>query len=521
MRKVIEASLIFRFLFALDKWLVLQWNQSRFIALAKSSGLRNIIAGSLVIFAISKLFALFSSQWKSSHIMTWFLSQSSYDAKSAQGVVVGVGRLVHDGISKAFEHLRLNKLLKNSIFTMPYLWAFLALIAAPLVPTMLLLPLALLCLMSLMFAFACDRDRKIPFSPVNKYIILFALIYIATTFTSVTFWGSIFGGALTTLFILFAIMISSSIKTKAHLDMLLGAFVISGTLVSLYGIYQYFFGGWMAAAWLDAEMFGAIGIRVTSTLENPNVLAMYLLLVIPFAAAAVINAKYAITRLFFIGCFLCMLACMVMTFARGGWLGLIVAGALFLVLIDRRFIILGIIALIALYFTLPEVILDRFFSIGDLEDTSTAFRVFIWIGTLAMLRDFWFTGIGHGIEAFAMIYPLYSFNLIISPHSHNLYLQIMTSTGFAGISMFVILLFSYFRYMFSAISIRLRSKVEAKSVWIIQIAAVCAIVGFLVQGFTDYSFYNYRITFVFWAVIGLGLAAARQSHENLGGEQSD
>jgi O-antigen ligase len=198
-----------------------------------------------------------------------------------------------------------------------------------------------------------------------------------------------------------------------------------------------------------------------------------------------------------------------MTYSRGGWLGLVAAAALFLVLIDRRFIIVGIIALVALYFALPEVILDRFLSIGDLDDTSTAFRVFIWMGTIAMLRDFWFTGIGHGVEAFSMIYPVYSFSTIISPHSHNLYLQIMTSAGFAGITMFLIALLSFFRQIFTAISKQLRSGTTDKAAGILQIAAVSSVFGFLIQGFTDYSFYNYRVTFVFWAVIGIGLMTAR------------
>jgi hypothetical protein len=31
----------------------------------------------------------------------------------------------------------------------------------------------------------------------------------------------------------------------------------------------------------------------------------------------------------------------------------------------------------------------------------------------------------------------------------------------------------------------------------------------LAQGVTDYSFYNYRVTLVFWASVGLGMALSR------------
>jgi putative inorganic carbon (HCO3(-)) transporter len=268
---------------------------------------------------------------------------------------------------------------------------------------------------------------------------------------------------------------------------------------------QYVYGAVLASGWLDARMFSSIGVRVFSTLENPNVLAQYLLLVIPFALAAVLVSKGGFRRLFLVGCLAAMVLCMVFTFARGGWLGLIASMAVFLVMLDRRFIVLGAAALVALYFLLPDVILNRFLSIGNVSDTSTAFRVFIWLGTLSMLRDFWFTGIGPGTVAFNKVYPLYSFNAVDAPHAHNLYLQIMCDTGVCGFAVFVFILFSYFRNLCHAIS-----KETDRVSKILQIAAVSGVLGFLVQGMTDYSFYNYRVTLAFWTTLGLGALCARR-----------
>ncbi|MCL2401862.1 MAG: O-antigen ligase family protein, partial [Oscillospiraceae bacterium] len=335
---------------------------------------------------------------------------------------------------------------------------------------------------------------------------LYAFVYIIATFTSVTVSGSLLGGALTTFFVLFAFVIQNSVTTRRSLDALIYAFVVSGALVSAYGVFQYVFGSTRgASAWLDSEMFEGI-VRIYSTLGNPNVLAKYLLLVTPFAGACIFMVKGALPKLFFTGCLGAMLLCMLLTFSRGGWLGLIVAAAIFLVMLDRRFILVGIIGIVILYFALPDVILDRFLSIGNLGDTSTSYRVSIWLGTINMLRDFWFTGIGPGTAAFNTIYPLYSFNTIISPHSHNLYLQIMCDAGIAGILVFLAVIFTYFRNLCRAIS-----REHNKSSKILQIAAISGVFGFLVQGMTDYSFYNYRVTLVFWAVLGLGALAARRS----------
>jgi hypothetical protein len=40
-----------------------------------------------------------------------------------------------------------------------------------------------------------------------------------------------------------------------------------------------------------------------------------------------------------------------------------------------------------------------------------------------------------------------------------------------------------------------------------------------VQSATDYSFYNYRVTLVFWAVVGIGAALARKAESVESAEQ--
>jgi len=404
-----------------------------------------------------------------------------------------------------FDRLRLSKLLHGSIFTKPFIWCFATLALAPVLPTMVILLFTLACVGSFVLALGCDREHKPVCSPAGIYIGLYAFVYIAATFTSVTVSGSLLGGALTTLFVLFPIVLQNSVTTRRQLDALIYAFVIAGTFISAYGIYQYFTGVAFASAWFDSTMFAGISTRVYSTLGNPNVLATYLLLVIPFAGACIFMVKRPILKLFFVGCLCVMLACMALTFSRGGWLGLILAAAVFLVILDRRFIIVGIFGLVFLYFALPDVVVSRFTSIGDFSESSTSYRVSIWLGTISMLRDFWFTGIGPGTEAFNRIYPLYSYSAAVAWHSHNLYLQIMCDAGIIGIVVFAIIIFTYFRNLCTSVS-----KEPDKSSKILQIAAISSVSGFLVQGVGDYLFYNYRVTLVFWAVLGLGLLIARR-----------
>ena len=158
------------------------------------------------------------------------------------------------------------------------------------------------------------------------------------------------------------------------------------------------------------------------------------------------------------------------------------------------------------YFVLPQSVIDRFTSIGNLADASTSYRVYIWIGTLAMLKDYWLCGIGPGTEAFNMVYPAYSYNGIIAPHSHNLFLQIVCDAGVAALGVFILLLFVFFRMMCAALH---REKDWTSR--LLQIAVTAGVFGFMVQAMTDYSFYNYLVLFVFWTYLALGALCARRS----------
>ena len=41
------------------------------------------------------------------------------------------------------------------------------------------------------------------------------------------------------------------------------------------------------------------------------------------------------------------------------------------------------------------------------------------------------------------------------------------------------------------------------------IGGMSAVAGFLVQSLFDYTFYNYRVMFLFWAMIGVGMVISR------------
>lgn len=209
-------------------------------------------------------------------------------------------------------------------------------------------------------------------------------------------------------------------------------------------------------AWVDSDMFSSVTIRVYSTLQNPNVLAEYLILMISLGGAALLTAKGTGKRLVLLACCGVMCLCMVLTMSRGGWLGLLIAGMIFLVLLNpgcwcwRRWC--------SQWRWWPSTLCCRIPSSAaspaseNLEDTSTSYRVSIWMGTIAMLKDYWLCGIGPGTGAFNLVYPAYSYNAANAQHAHNLFLQIMSDGGVVALVVFLLIIFIFCRVICSALS---------------------------------------------------------------------
>lgn len=86
-------------------------------------------------------------------------------------------------------------------------------------------------------------------------------------------------------FIAFYFVVTNTVKTKQQLFILVTLIVITTTLISLYGLYQYKTGGVSSEAWVDQEMFQDIKSRVSSGFGNPNILGEYLVLIFPLAVS--------------------------------------------------------------------------------------------------------------------------------------------------------------------------------------------------------------------------------------------
>jgi len=371
-------------------------------------------------------------------------------------------------------------------------WGLLAVVfSSPFLPTMIVAGMLVM-----VFAVTLLRyDFKLDLTSIP--ILLFIAITLFSGFMSAAASYSIPIAILTTIMMSAYILTKTCFTTRKRIDFVIAAFVVAAAITALVGLFQVYT-GYMHTAWVDRDLFAALSMRIYSTFANPNVYGTYLLLVIPLSAACILYAKNIWCKLLASGITVLLMIALGLTYSRGGYIALAGAVLFFLILVERRLIVLFVAGVAAMPFVLPTSVLARLFSIVNFTDSSTVYRISIWQASLRILGDFWMAGIGQGAEAYNSVYPFYAFSSVTALHSHNLFLQIFLETGIVGILVFLMILACFFRTQFSFM--RHTTDFRRK---ILSAALTAAVVGFLLQGTFDHSFHNYRVMLVFYLFLGL------------------
>lgn len=382
-------------------------------------------------------------------------------------------------------------------------WGLLmVLIASPFLPTMILAGILVVVFGVALFRHHFELDLT------AVMLLLFVAVTLFSGYTSLAPAFSIPIAVLTTVLMSSYLLVRTCFQGRKQIDFVLGAFVASAAVTALVGVYQIFI-GYVNMTWTDQDLFAALQLRVYSTFANPNVYGTYLLLAIPVAAALVFYAKRPILKLCALGATGLLLIILLLTYSRGCYLALAFAVLVFVLLIDRRMIVLFVAGLVAMPFVLPASVMNRFLSIVNFADTSTVYRLAIYQGSLRILGDFWMAGIGQGEHAFNAVYPFYALSAATAAwHSHNLFMQVFLETGIVGFVLFMGMLAAFFRTQFSFMR-----KVTDLRHKIISAAMTAAVVGFLFQGIFDHAFYNYRVMLVFFMFMGIGNSFAACKEE--------
>jgi O-antigen ligase len=238
--------------------------------------------------------------------------------------------------------------------------------------------------------------------------------------------------------VIFILMINL-LNTAKRLRSLITLSVICGTILALFAIFDFISGNFI---YQNRQSTGRIVGIVSGMFGNANDLALSLNLLIPFSVSLALTSR-ASTRILYFICTGILAVGVIVTFSRGGFLGLVTLGGVLFWKLSRRNRGLAVLAfLIATGFFLvvmPAGYSGRLTTILSIEADPT--------GSAQARREL----LDRAIEV-ASHHPLIGIGMgnyhIYSLHeqvAHNSYLEISAELGVAGLIAYLILIFAPLR----------------------------------------------------------------------------
>ena len=268
---------------------------------------------------------------------------------------------------------------------------------------------------------------------------------------------------------------------------------------------------------------GLHAFRPSGFLHHPNVLADYLVFLLPSAAALVLLGKEIIGRRAWLAALLVLSVGMIMlviTLSRGGWVSLGVAAIFFVIvglrrgLVNRQhlmaLITAGLIGLSVIAVVYPAAYLR----ISQSDQRSGESRLIMIDQALLIIRSNLLTGVGlGGYNQAAQHYIPESFSYVNSYFQadirkgvvHNKYLLVTAELGLIGMGLFLITLWRFFRLLFPLS--RWRSQLN----FAIALGLSSSIVGQAVFFIFDHFYADVRMAML-WILFGLYHALALGQH---------
>ncbi len=407
----------------------------------------------------------------------------------------------------------------------------LVLALAPFVPNALI-GLLLLAIAGFWFLLTLSDDRQeAQFTPIHLLVLMYWTVSTVATAFSPVKWAAFSGWTKLTLYLLFFAFCARLLRKSAIRTWLTTLLLYVSVIVSVYGIRQWFFGAKALATWVDPTAPEAKTTRVYSYLGNPNLLAGYLLPMVILAIAAFLIWRGWMRKALAATILVVNGSCLVLTFSRGGWIGLVAAVTVFSVLLvfwlslrlppfwqkwSMPLVIGVIIAVVAFAVLFVPPIRDRVFSmfLGS-KDSSNNFRLNVWAAVIDMIKDRPILGIGPGNSAFNRIYPLYQRPRFTALSAYSIVLEIAVETGLIGV-------FTFFWFLAVTLTqgwqkiVVLRNAGNREGLWLV--AAIAIILGMLAHGTVDTVWYRPEVNTLWWfsvALIASFTAVPVQSPERL------
>lgn len=469
--------------------------------------IKNWMNASFVCRMLNKATEKIASFFRSSAIGDWF---------SGEPLPTGESRM--DRLAGAFinsplcDFIRSGKLLYWLVQIPEIAWIFLmlTLLGAMVLPTLAVMILALLTLALTLLGLIFGKETMPAVTGGIRVWMLYALITLIYTFVNYGGTKGILAGGIR--FVMLPLLPCAWILLGKAKRIWRSLYVLTGATlcVSLYGLYQYLTGA-ISARWTDTNLFSEDLGRLTSTFENPNVYGTFLLIAVPLVFMGTFFVKNWRVKVLF-GCSALLATInLFLTYSRGCYVSLAICLMILLIYKGKQWLWVGVAALVSSPLWLPESVVSRIMSIGNLADSSVTYRISIWKGVMKMLSKYWWMGVGIGDTAFVTIYEKDALTAVEdASHAHNLLLQTMAESGLLGLLILLLL----FVFLFRSAASAMRRSQNPTEKWL-RLTMIAIWISLLVQGLTDFIFYNNNL----FAIMMISLGAMVSNIEPKGKEE--
>jgi O-antigen ligase len=226
------------------------------------------------------------------------------------------------------------------------------------------------------------------------------------------------------------------IRTRRELQWLIWAFILSGAVSAVYGLYVYYFNPSLLLESSDKVA------RVIGTMEDPNEFAGAMLIRLMMALSLLNLEMKKFAKLLLIGVVLVLLFSIFLTGSRGGLLGTGLAFIAYAFFSRRRgywLLILSVLALLGLLLMPPELqqrigLVETTENVGNSTSRRTTYMLF----GLEVIQENPILGIG--LDSFSSAYAQSEYQYMGSDSdgriAHNTYLEFLVGTGVLGFLIF-------------------------------------------------------------------------------------
>lgn len=390
---------------------------------------------------------------------------------------------------------------------------------APFVSSTLIGLLIAACLLFWLLLTLSDEARNTQetlVTPIHVLVCLYWGIAVLATVFSPVKRAALSDLITLSLYLMLFIVCARVIRFPRVRTWLITLYLHISLIVGVYGIQQWRVGAPPLATWVDPESTLSKTTRVYSYLGNPNLLAGYMLPAVVLSLVAIFAWQGWWKKALALTMFAVNTSCLVLTFSRGGWLGLVVGLLAAIALLGYWLsaqlpafwrtwllpIVIGVvIGLLLLAVIFVEPVRLRVLSIFlDRRDSSNNFRRNVWDAVFRMIRDRPWIGIGPGHNSFNQRYPLYQLPRFSALSAYSIFLEVAVEMGLIGLTAFLWLLIVIFNTALTQLH-QLRQSLQTEGLWLI--GAIASLLGMLAHGTVDTVWYRPEVNTLWWLMVAL------------------